>query len=186
MAAEAAPALASEPVSACTNRTTLSGPVALDRRPTSEASSSGRAWGSRRRARYEERTARSYGFHPVEWYAPPATNARLCAEIPWRLAVREGREVEEAGWGGTPRCREPRKPNHDHGRGEVACGRSGRFGGPSSKAPISTYPGQISSGYASQKNRSSPRRGGAGGCRPGCGGTSARCAWPAASCWPSF
>src|SRR5512132_4664945 len=89
MAPEAAPARAN-------------GPVALDRRPTREASSSGRAWGSRRTARYEEPTARSYGFHPVEWYGLPAPNARLCAEVPWRLAVRERREVEGAGWAGDP------------------------------------------------------------------------------------
>src|SRR4029453_4594428 len=107
MAAEAAPALASEPVCSCTNRTTLSGPVALARRPTREASRSGLAWGSRRTARYEERTARSYGSCPVEGDALHATNARLCAEIPCRLVVRERREVEGAGWGQKPRCRVP-------------------------------------------------------------------------------
>jgi hypothetical protein len=69
--------------------------VAVGRRPTREASRSGRAWGSRRMARYEERTARSYGFHPVERYALPVPNVRLCAEVPCRLVVREGGEVDK-------------------------------------------------------------------------------------------
>src|SRR5512132_2889517 len=151
MAPEAAPARANEPVCSCTSRTTLSGPVALARRPTREASSSGRAWGSRRTARYEEPTARSYGFHPVEWYALHVPNARLCAEVPCRLVVRERREIQEAGRGQEPRCPRTRKPKHDHGRSGAACGRTGTRGGASSKASISTYPGRISSGYASQK-----------------------------------
>jgi hypothetical protein len=48
VAAEAAPACANEPVASCTNRTRASGPVPEERRPTSEASTSGRAWGVRR------------------------------------------------------------------------------------------------------------------------------------------
>src|SRR4029450_8840212 len=112
----AAPAGVRQPVCSCTNRTTLSGPVALARRPTRDASRSGRAWGSRSTARYEERTARSWGCHLVEGYALHATNARLCAKVPSRLVVRERREVEGAGWGQKPRCA-PEEPSHDPARG---------------------------------------------------------------------
>jgi hypothetical protein len=80
-------------------------------------------------ARYEERTARSYGFHPVERYALPVPNVRLCAEVPCRLVVREGGEVDKDRMGSRTPEMTRTTTDHDPERSGFGCRRLGTFAG---------------------------------------------------------